>query len=145
MRSTYTLKASEIKRDWYVADAEGQTLGRLASQVAHVLRGKHKPIFTPHLDTGDYVVIINAEKFKVTGKKLDQKIYKRHSGYVGHLKTMTLRRKLDKSPTEILYHAVKGMLPKNAIGKVCLRKLRVIAGPEHPYAAQKPQPLEIKY
>jgi len=143
MRTTYTVKASEIKRDWYVVDAEGKTLGRLASEVARILRGKHKPIFTPHLDTGDYVIIINAEKIKVTGNKLNQKLYRRHSGYVGGLKETTLKDMLIKKPSHVLYAAVKGMLPKNVLGRRMLRKLRVVVGPNHKFEAQQPKVLEI--
>ena len=145
MRTTYTVKASEIKREWYVVDAEGHTLGRLASQIAHILKGKHKPIYTPHLDTGDYVVVVNADKIVVTGKKLDQKVYKRHSGYIGGLKETTLKEMLAKKPTWVIEHAVKGMLPKNVLGRRMIKKLRIYAGPEHEQQAQKPQPLEVKY
>ncbi|MBQ7266412.1 MAG: 50S ribosomal protein L13 [Firmicutes bacterium] len=145
MRTTFIAKTAEIERKWYVVDAEGQTLGRLASQVAAVLRGKNKPIYTPNLDTGDYVIIVNAEKIKVTGNKLNDKLYRRHSDYVGGFKETTLKELLEKKPTEALKHAVKGMLPKNALGKNMYKKLFVYAGPEHKHEAQKPETLEIKY
>ena len=133
---TYSTKASEIKREWHVVDAEGKVLGRLATEVARLLRGKHKPIYSPHLDTGDYVVVVNAEKVRVTGKKARQKIYYRHSGYPGGLKEITLEQMLAKHPTRVIEHAVNGMLPKNALGRAMLRKLKVYAGPTHPHAAQ---------
>lgn len=145
MRTTYTVKASEIERKWYVVDATGHTLGRLSSEVARILRGKHKPIFTPHLDTGDFVIIINADKISVTGKKLLQKKYYRHSDYVGSLKETSLKEMLDKKPTEVLRHAIKGMLPKNSLGRQMLTKIRIYAGSEHEQQAQKPEVLEIKY
>jgi len=140
---TFMASASKIDRKWYVVDAEGQTLGRLASRVAIVLRGKHKPIYTPFLDTGDNVIIVNASKIKVTGKKLDNKIYKRHSDYVGGLKTQTLRQKLAKKPEEVFELAVKGMLPKGPLGRQMFKKLHVYAGPEHDHAAQKPEELKF--
>lgn len=130
-----------IDRKWYVVDATGMTLGRLASEVASVLRGKNKPIFTPHIDTGDYVIVINAEKIAVTGKKMDQKIYYHHSDYVGGMKEATLREKLNKKPEEVIEHAVKGMLPKGPLGREMYKKLYVYAGPEHKHAAQKPEVL----
>ena len=130
-----------IDRKWYVVDATGMTLGRLASEVASVLRGKNKPIFTPHIDTGDYVIVINAEKIAVTGKKMDQKIYYKHSDYVGGMKEATLREKLAKKPEEVIEHAVKGMLPKGPLGREMYKKLFVYAGPEHKHAAQKPETL----
>ena len=136
--NTYMPSESDIERKWYVVDADGQTLGRLASEVAKVLRGKNKPIFTPHADTGDCVIIVNAEKVKVTGRKLDQKIYYHHSEYVGGMKETTLRDKLAKAPTEVVELAVKGMLPKNSLGRQMFRKLHVYAGAEHEQAAQKP-------
>ena len=145
LRSTYIAKPADIQRKWYVVDAEGQTLGRLASEVAKILRGKNKPIYTPHVDTGDHVIIVNADKINVTGKKLDQKIYRRHSGYVGGLKETTLRVMLDKKPADVFYHAVKGMLPKNVLGRQMLKKLKVYAGPTHDHQAQKPEALEIKF
>ena len=141
---TYTAKPGEIERRWYVVDAEGQTLGRLATRIADTLRGKNKPQFTPHVDTGDFVVVVNAEKIAVTGKKLDEKIYYRHSGYPGGLKQRTLREQLDRRPTEVLRIAVKGMLPKNKLAARQLTKLKIYAGPEHPHTAQAPQPLEVK-
>ncbi len=138
---TFMASPATIDRKWYVVDATGMTLGRLASEVAGVLRGKKKPIFTPHIDTGDYVIVINAEKIAVTGKKLDQKIYYHHSDYVGGMKTATLREKLNKKPEEVIEHAVKGMLPKGPLGREMYRKLFVYAGPEHKHAAQKPETL----
>ena len=141
---TYTAKPGEIERRWYVVDAEGQTLGRLATRIADTLRGKNKTQFTPHVDTGDFVVVVNAEKIAVTGKKLDEKIYYRHSGYPGGLKQRTLREQLDRRPTEVLRTAVKGMLPKNKLAARQLTKLKIYAGPEHPHTAQAPQPLEVK-
>ena len=134
-----------ITRDWYVVDAEGQTLGRLASQVASVLRGKNKPIYTPHMDCGDYVIIVNAEKIKVTGKKMDQKIYYHHSEYIGGMKETTLKEKLAKKPEQVLELAIKGMLPKGPLGRQMYKKLFVYAGPEHKHQAQQPKVLEIKY
>ena len=141
---TYPAKPGEIERRWYVVDAEGQNLGRLATRIADTLRGKNKPQFTPHVDTGDFVVVVNAEKITVTGKKLDEKIYYRHSGYPGGLKQRTLREQLDRRPTEVLRTAVKGMLPKNKLAARQLTKLKIYAGPEHPHTAQAPQPLEVK-
>lgn len=138
---TFMASPATIDRKWYVVDAEGKTLGRLASEVAKVLRGKNKPIFTPHMDTGDYVIVVNAEKVKVTGKKLDQKIYYRHSEYVGGMKETTLREKLAKKPEEVVELAVKGMLPKGPLGRQMYTKLHVYAGPEHNQAAQKPEVL----
>ena len=138
---TFMASPATIDRKWYVVDATGMTLGRLASEVASVLRGKKKPIFTPHIDTGDYVIIINAEKIAVTGKKLDQKIYYHHSEYVGGMKSATLREKLNKKPEEVIEHAVKGMLPKGPLGREMYRKLFVYAGPDHKHAAQKPETL----
>jgi len=140
---TYTVKASEIERDWYIVDAEGKTLGKLASSVAQILRGKHKPIYSPHLDTGDYVIVINAGKIRVTGKKLEQKIYYRHSGYPGGLKRIMLKDLLEKHPTRVIQYAVRGMLPKNRLGRKMFKKLKVYAGSAHPHAAQRPKPLEI--
>ena len=134
---------STITRDWYVVDATGHTLGRLASEVASVLRGKNKPIFTPHMDCGDYVIIVNADKIKVSGKKLDQKIYYHHSEYVGGMKEATLREMMQKKPEFVITHAVKGMLPKGPLGRQMLKKLHVYAGPEHNHAAQKPETLDI--
>jgi large subunit ribosomal protein L13 len=138
---TFMASPATIERKWYVVDAEGKTLGRLASEVAKVLRGKNKPTFTPHMDTGDYVIIVNAEKVKVTGKKLDQKIYYRHSGWVGGLKQRTLREELANHPERVIEHAVKGMLPKGPLGRQMYTKLFVYAGPDHKHAAQKPEAL----
>ena len=138
---TFMASPATIDRKWYVVDATGMTLGRLASEVASVLRGKKKPIFTPHMDTGDYVIIINAEKVAVTGKKLDQKVYYHHSDYVGGMKSATLREKMNKKPEEVIEHAVKGMLPKGPLGREMYKKLFVYAGPEHKHAAQKPETL----
>ena len=138
---TFMASPATIDSKWYVVDATGMTLGRLASEVAKVLRGKNKPIFTPHIDTGDYVIVINAEKIAVTGKKLDQKIYYRHSDYVGGLKQATLREKLSNKPEEVIELAVKGMLPKGPLGRQMFKKLFVYAGPEHKHAAQKPEVL----
>ena len=134
---------STVERKWYVVDAEGKTLGRLASEVANVLRGKKKPIYTPHIDTGDYVIVVNAEKVKTTGKKLDQKKYYHHSEYVGGMKEATLKEVLQKKPEFVITHAVKGMLPKGPLGRQMLTKLHVYAGPEHKHAAQKPEALDI--
>ena len=135
--------ASSIERKWYVVDAEGQTLGRLSAHIASVLRGKHKPTYTPFLDCGDYVIVINAEKIKVTGKKLDDKVYKSHSDYIGGLKTQTLRQKLAKKPESVIEHAVKGMLPKGPLGRQMYRKLFVYTGETHRHEAQKP--VELKF
>ena len=140
---TFVATPANRQRDWYVVDAEGQTLGRLATQIADRLRGKGKPQFTHHIDTGDFVVVVNAEKIAVTGNKLDQKIYYRHSGYPGGLRERTLRTQLERFPTEVLRKAVRGMLPRNRLGRQQLTKLKVYAGPEHPHAAQQPQPMEI--
>ena len=140
---TYSVKANEIKREWYLINAEGKTLGRLASEIAKILKGKHKPIYSPHLDCGDYVIVINAEKIRVTGRKLDQKIYYRHSGYPGGLKSITLREQLAKHPERVIKAAVKGMLPKNRLGRKMLKKLKVYAGASHPHQAQKPKVLEL--
>ena len=134
-----------IERKWYVVDASGQTLGRLTSQVASILRGKSKPVFTPYLDMGDYVIVVNADKIKVTGKKMSQKIYYRHSDYVGGMKTATLKEMMNKKPEDVIYHAVKGMLPKGPLGRSMIEKLHVYAGPDHKHAAQKPEVLELKY
>lgn len=136
---SYMASPSTIERKWYVVDAEGMTLGRLASEVAKILRGKNKAIFTPHLDTGDYVIVVNADKIKVTGKKLDQKIYYSHSAYVGGMKTTTLKEMLAKKPERVVELAVKGMLPKGPLGRQMYKKLFVYAGPEHKHAAQKPE------
>jgi large subunit ribosomal protein L13 len=140
---TWTAKPGEIDRRWYVVDAEGKTLGRLATQIADRLRGKGKPQYTPHVDTGDFVVVVNAEKIAVTGSKLDSKLYYRHSGYPGGLRQRTLREQLERRPTEVLRVAVKGMLPKNKLAAAQLRKLKIYAGPEHPHAAQTPKDFEL--
>jgi large subunit ribosomal protein L13 len=139
---TYTAKPGEIERTWYVVDAEAKTLGRLATQIADVLRGKTKPAYTPHVDTGDFVIVVNAEKVRVTGQKLDQKLYYRHSGYPGGLRSRSLREQLERRPEEVLRKAVKGMLPKNKLASAQLRKLKIYAGPDHPHAAQNPEPLQ---
>jgi large subunit ribosomal protein L13 len=139
---TYSAKPGEVTREWYLVDAEGKTLGRLATQIADTLRGKHKPQYTPHVDTGDFVVVVNAEKIQVTGSKLDQKRYYRHSGYPGGLRSRTLREQLERRPTEVLRVAVKGMLPKNRLARQQITKLKIYAGPEHPHDAQNPKPLE---
>lgn len=140
---TYTPKPEDIQREWYVVDAKDQTLGRLASQIATILRGKHKPIFSPHVDVGDYIIVINAEKIRVTGKKLDEKIYYRHSGYPGGLKQLTLRQQLDKHPDRVIQTAVRGMLPKNKLGRAMIKKLKVYAGSSHPHEAQQPKVLDL--
>jgi len=140
---TFMAKAQEVERKWYVVDADGKTLGRLASEVAKILRGKHKPIYTPHVDTGDHVIVINAEKVRLTGKKLDQKMYRRHSQYPGGLKEIPYRQLMETRPTLAVYQAVKGMLPKNSLGRKMLKKLRVYAGPDHKHEAQQPEMLEI--
>jgi large subunit ribosomal protein L13 len=141
---TYSAKPGEITREWYLVDAEGKTLGRLATQIADTLRGKRKPQFTPHVDTGDFVIVVNAEKIQVTGNKLDQKRYYRHSGYPGGLRSRTLREQLDRRPTEVLRVAVKGMLPKNRLARQQITKLKIYAGPDHPHEAQNPRPLETE-
>ena len=141
---SFMASPATIERKWYVVDADGQTLGRLTSEIAKILRGKNKPIYTPHIDTGDYVIVVNAEKIKVTGKKLDQKIYYHHSDYVGGMKETTLKEMLAKKPENVITLAVKGMLPKGPLGRQMLKKLHVYAGPEHDNAAQKPEVLELK-
>jgi large subunit ribosomal protein L13 len=141
---TWNAKPGDVTREWYVVDAEGQTLGRLATRIADVLRGKTKPQYTPHIDTGDFVVVVNAEKIGVTGKKLDQKRYYRHSGYPGGLRSRTLREQLERRPTEVIRVAVKGMLPRNKLANAQLTKLKIYAGPEHPHAAQAPKPLPLE-
>jgi len=140
---TYTPKATEIERRWWVVDAEGKVLGRLASEIAQVLRGKHKPMFTPHLDTGDYVIVVNAEKVRLTGNKAEDKAYFRHSGYMGGEKFVLFRDMIEKHPDRVIDLAVKGMLPKNNLGRLMRRKLKVYAGPNHPHEAQLPERLEI--
>lgn len=139
---TYSVKAGEIERDWYVVDAADRVLGRLATEIARVLRGKHKPTYSTHLDTGDYVVVVNAEKVRLTGKKADQKEYFRHSGYMGGERTIPFRRMQERHPERVIELAVKGMLPKNTLGRHMLKKLKVYAGPEHPHAPQAPQPFD---
>lgn len=141
---TYSAKPGEITREWYLVDAEGKTLGRLATQIADTLRGKRKPQYTPHVDTGDFVVVVNAEKIAVTGNKLDQKKYYRHSGYPGGLRERTLRDQLERRPTEVLRVAVRGMLPKNKLARRQITKLKIYAGPEHPHTAQNPKPLNLE-
>jgi large subunit ribosomal protein L13 len=141
---TYTAKKGEIAREWYVVDAEGQTLGRLATRIADTLRGKGKPQYTPHVDSGDFVIVVNADKIRVTGNKLDQKRYYRHSGYPGGLRSRTLREQLDRRPTEVLRTAVKGMLPKNRLARQQINKLKIYVGPEHPHEAQAPKPLNLE-
>jgi large subunit ribosomal protein L13 len=144
VEKTYVTKQEDVEREWYVVDASGQTLGRLASQVAHVLRGKHKRVYSPSVDAGDYVIVVNAEKVHVTGRKLDQKMYYRYSGYPGGLKATTLRNLLQKHPTRVIEHAVRGMLPKNRLGRRMFKKLKVYAGPDHPHAAQQPKPFGFR-
>ena len=140
---TFSAKAETVQRDWYVVDAEGKTLGRLSSEIARRLRGKHKPVYTPHVDTGDYIVVINADKVAVTGNKLEGKKYHRFTGYIGNLKTETLGQAMERYPERVIERAVKGMLPRNPLGRAMYRKLKVYAGPDHPHAAQQPQVLDI--
>ena len=140
---TFSAKPAEVRRDWYVVDATGKTLGRLSTEIAHRLRGKHKPEYTPHVDTGDYIVVINAEKIRVTGNKMQDKIYHHHTGYIGNLKSISLEKLLDEAPERAIEHAVKGMLPRGPLGRKMIGKLRVFAGPEHSHAAQQPIPLEV--
>lgn len=140
---TYVTKPAEVERSWYVVDAEGQTLGRLASQVAAVLRGKHKPIYSPSVDAGDFVIVVNADKIRVTGRRMEQKMYYRHSGYPGGLREINLTDQLQRFPTRPVELAVKGMLPKNKLGRQMFKKLKVYAGPEHPHEAQQPVPMEF--
>ena len=144
MRNTYMQKKEDVKRNWVVIDAEGQTLGRLATQAAHVLRGKHKPTYTPHIDGGDYVIIVNADKVNLTGNKLDDKIYYNHSGYTGGLRERTARVMKEKYPVEMVERAIKGMLPKGRLGRQMYKKLFVYAGSEHPHAAQQPVEMKVK-
>ncbi len=141
--TTVSAKPAEVRRDWYLIDAEGKTLGRLASEIARRLKGKHKPIYTPHVDTGDYIVVVNAEKIRVTGNKMKDKMYHHHTGYVGNLKSISLEKLLQKAPERVIQHAVKGMLPRNPLGRAMFRKLKVYAGPEHPHQAQQPKPLDL--
>lgn len=140
---TFSAKPAEVTRDWYIIDAEGKTLGRMSTEIARRLRGKHKAEYTPHVDTGDYIVVINAEKIRVTGNKMKQKLYQHHTGYIGNLKSITLEKLLQKSPTAAVEKAVKGMLPKNPLGRAMFKKLKVFAGGEHTHAAQQPKQLEI--
>ena len=140
---TFSAKPGEVRRDWYVVDATGKTLGRLATEIARRLRGKHKPEYTPHVDTGDYIVVVNAGKIRVTGNKLKDKIYHRHTGYIGNLKSVSLETLLEETPERALQYAVKGMLPRGPLGRRMLSKLRVFAGAEHNHAAQQPMPLEV--
>lgn len=141
--TTVSAKPAEVRRDWFVVDAEGKTLGRLATEIARRLRGKHKAIYTPHVDTGDYIVVVNAEKIRVTGNKLQQKMYHHHTGYVGNLKSISLEKQLEKAPERVLESAVRGMLPHNKLGRAMFKKLRVFAGPNHSHEAQQPMALDI--
>lgn len=140
---TLSAKPETVKRDWYVVDATGKTLGRLSTEIAHRLRGKHKPEYTPHVDTGDYIVVVNAEKVAVTGKKASDKIYHRHTGYIGGLKSISFEKLIDKAPERVIEGAVKGMLPRGPLGRAMFKKLKVYAGTEHPHTAQQPQVLDI--
>ena len=140
---TFSAKPDEVRRDWYVVNAQGKTLGRLATEIARRLRGKHKPQYTPHVDTGDYIVVVNAEKIRVTGRKLKNKIYHWHTGYIGNLKSESLETLLARAPEQVLKRAVKGMLPRNSLGREMLRKLKIVRGEDHPHAAQQPRPLEL--
>ncbi len=141
--TTVSAKAAEVRRNWYLVDATDKTLGRLATEIASRLRGKHKPEFTPHVDTGDYIVVVNAGKIRVTGNKLRDKMYHHHTGYIGNLKSINLEKLLTKAPERVIQKAVKGMLPRNPLGRAMIKKLRVFAGPDHTHQAQQPQPLEI--
>ena len=141
---TYSAKPQEIRRQWHLIDADGQTLGRISTEIARRLRGKHKPEYTPHMDTGDYIVVVNADKVHVTGNKLADKTYFRHTGYIGNLKSISLEKLLASKPERVIQHAVKGMMPRGPLGRQMLSKLKIYAGPEHPHAAQQPQPLEIR-
>jgi large subunit ribosomal protein L13 len=143
VEKTFVTKKQDVQREWFVVDAAGQTLGRLATEVARLLRGKHKPTYSPSIDVGDYVIVVNAGKIHVTGRKLDQKIYYRHSGYPGGLKEITLRNLLKKYPTRVIEHAVRGMLPKNRLGRQMFKKLKVYESPDHPHTAQHPKPFEV--
>jgi large subunit ribosomal protein L13 len=140
---TFSANPAEVRRDWYVVDATGKTLGRLSTEIARRLRGKHKPEYTPHVDTGDYIVVVNAEKVRVSGNKLKDKIYHHHTGYIGNLKSVSLEKMLDETPERVLQFAVKGMLPRGPLGRQMLGKLRVFAGPSHSHAAQQPIPLDV--
>ncbi|HET7307736.1 MAG TPA: 50S ribosomal protein L13 [Gammaproteobacteria bacterium] len=141
--TTFSAKPAEVRRDWYVVDAAGKTLGRLSTEIARRLRGKHKPVYTPHVDTGDYIVVVNAEKVHVTGNKRADKMYYHHTGYIGHMKSISLEKLLAKAPERVIEEAVRGMLPKNPLGRAMFKKLKVYAGSEHKHTAQQPQPLEI--
>ena len=141
---SYMARPQEVERKWYVVDAEGKTLGRLATEIARILRGKNKPQYTPHVDTGDFVVVVNADKVVVTGKKAEQKVYRRHSGYPGGMKETSYARMMERKPTEILRKAVHGMMPRTRLARQQFRKLKIYAGPEHPHAAQNPQRLEVR-
>ena len=141
--NTFSAKPAEVRRDWFVVDATGKTLGRLSTEIAHRLRGKHKPEYTPHVDTGDYIVVVNADKIRVTGNKAKDKMYHHHTGYIGNLKSKSLETMLEEHPERVLQTAVKGMLPKGPLGRQMFKKLRVFKGPEHDHAAQQPIPLEI--
>jgi large subunit ribosomal protein L13 len=143
MTTTVSAKPAEVRREWYVVDADGKTLGRLASEIARRLKGKHKPIFTPHVDTGDYVIVVNAGKVRVTGNKLKDKMYYRHTGYIGNMKSISLEKQLDQHPERVIETAVRGMLPRNPLGRAMMKKLRVFGGAEHPHTAQQPKPLEL--
>ncbi len=143
MSRTFMAKEFETEKKWFVVDAEGKVLGRLATEIARRLRGKHKPVYTPHADTGDFIIVVNAEKVRLTGGKLDKKFYYRYSGYPGGMKQISARRQMEKKPEEILRHAVKGMLPKNSLGKRQFKKLKVYTGPDHPHQAQQPESLEL--
>ena len=140
---TFSAKAETVRRDWYLVDAEGKTLGRLAAELAKRLRGKHKPVYTPHVDTGDYIIVINAEKVRVTGRKLKDKVYYRHTGYIGNMRAEPLEKLLDRAPERVIELAVKGMLPRNPLGRRMLQKLKVVRGAEHPHQAQQPIALEL--
>ncbi|MCU7890244.1 MAG: 50S ribosomal protein L13 [Candidatus Thiodiazotropha sp. (ex Ustalcina ferruginea)] len=141
--TTVSAKPAEVRRNWYLVDATDKTLGRLSTEIARHLRGKHKPEYTPHVDTGDYIVVVNAEKVRVTGNKLTDKMYHHHTGYIGNMKSISLDKLLKNTPERAIEHAVKGMMPKNSLGRAMFKKLRVFAGPEHTHQAQQPQPLEI--
>jgi large subunit ribosomal protein L13 len=143
MTTTVSAKPAEVRRDWFLVDAEDKTLGRLATEIARRLRGKHKPIYTPHVDTGDYIVVINAEKIRVTGNKMQDKMYHHHTGYVGNLKSISLEKQLEKAPERVLDSAVRGMLPRSPLGRSMMKKLRIFAGSEHTHQAQQPQTLDI--
>ena len=141
--STFSAKTHEVNRDWYVVDAKGKTLGRLATEIARRLRGKHKPIYTPHVDTGDYIIVVNADKVRVTGNKAADKMYHRHTGFIGNLKSVSFEKMQARAPGRVIELAVKGMLPKNPLGRAMYRKLKVYSGPDHNHAAQQPKPLDI--